>query len=330
VELDALPNADTFEEWKETLKNALSLLNPVNAVFYVDDEDDQIRITSDLELEEFFLVTDSLSEICLHVETDLIDTPPSGEKEEIESDHQEDSETISFEGNLDHGLSCQHCQSPIVGIRYKCINCPNFNLCESCEESRAHLPHHLFVKIREPLPRENPWTLPNFYSKGKEEKQREKLIRQKQKELGRDLRLKEKDARQKEKELRQKEKEERLKEREEKEKQKEQKLKEKEEKQKEREEKQKEREEKQKEREEKQKEKEERQKEKEERQKEKEERQKEREEKEKQKEQKLKEKEEKQKEKSKGPPNLAQMLLRIETLERKVSSLNNNSETHSR
>jgi len=255
VELDPLPNGDTFEEWKEILKNALSLPNPVNAVFYVDDEGDQIRITSDLELEEFFLIADSLPKICLHVETDLIDTPPSLQNEETESDHllgQEDSEAI-LEGNLDHGLSCQHCQSPLVGIRYKCINCQNFNLCESCEESRAHLPQHLFVKIREPLPRENSWTLPNFYLKGKEEKQREKLIRQKQKELERELRLKERDARQKEKEERQKEKVE------------------------------------------KQKEKEERQ----------------------------KEKVEKQKEKAKVPPsNLAQLLLRVETLERKVSTLN--------
>ena len=48
------------------------------------------------------------------------------------------------------GIKCNVCfKSPIIGYRYKCISCNNFNLCEECEEaneqSNAH--PHLFVKM---------------------------------------------------------------------------------------------------------------------------------------------------------------------------------------
>ena len=48
------------------------------------------------------------------------------------------------------GIKCNVCfNSPIIGYRYKCTQCDNFNLCEECEEaneqSNAH--PHLFIKM---------------------------------------------------------------------------------------------------------------------------------------------------------------------------------------
>ena len=48
------------------------------------------------------------------------------------------------------GIKCNVCfKSPIVGYRYKCVNCNNYNLCEECEEanekSNAH--PHFFIKM---------------------------------------------------------------------------------------------------------------------------------------------------------------------------------------
>ncbi|KXS21139.1 hypothetical protein M427DRAFT_51410 [Gonapodya prolifera JEL478] len=38
-------------------------------------------------------------------------------------------------GLVHRGTRCDGCGvTPIVGVRYKCINCPNFDLCEECEE----------------------------------------------------------------------------------------------------------------------------------------------------------------------------------------------------
>jgi len=47
-----------------------------------------------------------------------------------------------------YGISCNGCGSmPIVGVRYKCTVCPNFDFCENCEGTRPHI--HNFIKMRE-------------------------------------------------------------------------------------------------------------------------------------------------------------------------------------
>jgi len=53
---------------------------------------------------------------------------------------------------LHKGIKCNQCgKNNIIGIRYKCSTCPNYNLCESCEEDSTHDEDHIFVKIREPV-----------------------------------------------------------------------------------------------------------------------------------------------------------------------------------
>ncbi|KAI9502972.1 hypothetical protein BX070DRAFT_175381, partial [Coemansia spiralis] len=50
------------------------------------------------------------------------------------------------------GVTCDKCnESPIRGVRYKCAQCPDIDLCESCEAHGAHQ-RHLMFKISVPLP----------------------------------------------------------------------------------------------------------------------------------------------------------------------------------
>ncbi|KAI9272536.1 hypothetical protein BY458DRAFT_508547 [Sporodiniella umbellata] len=48
---------------------------------------------------------------------------------------------------------CDHCDGSINGIRYKCGHCPDYDLCEKCEEKSAesHTKGHIFLKIRDPI-----------------------------------------------------------------------------------------------------------------------------------------------------------------------------------
>lgn len=47
------------------------------------------------------------------------------------------------------GFSCRSCkQEPLVGIRYKCSVCKDFDICEACEETSAQAHPHPFIKIR--------------------------------------------------------------------------------------------------------------------------------------------------------------------------------------
>ena len=40
-------------------------------------------------------------------------------------------------------------------IRYKCTNCPDYNLCEKCESNSEHIPSHVLLKIRRPIQDKN-------------------------------------------------------------------------------------------------------------------------------------------------------------------------------
>ncbi|KAF8312745.1 uncharacterized protein EI90DRAFT_3093120 [Cantharellus anzutake] len=51
-----------------------------------------------------------------------------------------------------HGISCNNCQRPITGIRYKCMTCENpVNFCENCEASPVpvHPTSHPLAKFKE-------------------------------------------------------------------------------------------------------------------------------------------------------------------------------------
>jgi hypothetical protein len=47
-----------------------------------------------------------------------------------------------------HYAICDKCEDTIVGIRYKCIQCPDFDFCEACEgPNSGHDETHVFAKL---------------------------------------------------------------------------------------------------------------------------------------------------------------------------------------
>jgi len=70
--------------------------------------------------------------------------------------------------------ACDECgANPIVGVRFKCGNCSNYDLCESCEANSSSLHHddHVFIKIVRPATLNMHALahgfLPNLYRTGK-------------------------------------------------------------------------------------------------------------------------------------------------------------------
>ena len=46
---------------------------------------------------------------------------------------------------------CKGCKKyPIPGIRWKCMECANYDLCGACHSSGAHLPDHKMLKVENP------------------------------------------------------------------------------------------------------------------------------------------------------------------------------------
>ncbi|KAL9620237.1 MAG: hypothetical protein Q9160_005246 [Pyrenula sp. 1 TL-2023] len=51
------------------------------------------------------------------------------------------------------GVQCNGCSMmPLRGVRYRCANCADYDLCETCEAMQMHIKTHVFYKIRIPTP----------------------------------------------------------------------------------------------------------------------------------------------------------------------------------
>jgi hypothetical protein len=51
---------------------------------------------------------------------------------------------------IHNSVSCNGCMKPhIHGLRYKCVFCKDFDLCEECEVSTTHSENHSFIKIKD-------------------------------------------------------------------------------------------------------------------------------------------------------------------------------------
>jgi len=85
---------------------------------------------------------------------------------------------------MQHSAICDHCDQVIVGVRYRCGHCADYDLCASCEalhQSRVlhllekadddehdvarsiHPITHVFLKVRYPLPPRHDTSLGAFY-----------------------------------------------------------------------------------------------------------------------------------------------------------------------
>eukprot|EP01096_Ripella_sp_DP13-Kostka_P003245 TRINITY_DN1469_c0_g1_i3.p2 TRINITY_DN1469_c0_g1~~TRINITY_DN1469_c0_g1_i3.p2 ORF type:complete len:571 (+),score=322.20 TRINITY_DN1469_c0_g1_i3:859-2571(+) len=66
------------------------------------------------------------------------------------------SSSSSLSTEFVHNAFCDLCNSTIVGIRYKCVNCPDFDLCSGCEatwrQKESHDLSHFFLKVHTALP----------------------------------------------------------------------------------------------------------------------------------------------------------------------------------
>ena len=97
-----------------------------------------------------------------------VDSEHSWHEERSPNDGQDDSKEGQNLGNLlwriaeeqarkesyvHRGVTCNSCNAmPIKGIRYRCTNCADFDLCEQCEALQTHPKTHLFYKVRIPAP----------------------------------------------------------------------------------------------------------------------------------------------------------------------------------
>ncbi len=65
---------------------------------------------------------------------------------------KEDQDQSKIKKSFCHlGIICDNCNNTIIGVRYKCGHCIDYDLCETCEAVELiHNPSHVFLKLRQP------------------------------------------------------------------------------------------------------------------------------------------------------------------------------------
>jgi hypothetical protein len=87
---------------------------------------------------------------------------------------------LSFVKTVHQGIKCNKCgMDPIIGYRYKCPICQNYNLCQNCEENNSQTGEHQhdFIKMR------NQEKQPPKKEEKKEDKNKEKLVKKEEKNI---------------------------------------------------------------------------------------------------------------------------------------------------
>ena len=65
--------------------------------------------------------------------------------------NSDDKNLENFNAKKIHqGVICDGCNGPIIGVRYKCTICPDFDYCEKCEEKNKGEHGHPMLKINDP------------------------------------------------------------------------------------------------------------------------------------------------------------------------------------
>ncbi|KAM3716810.1 Sequestosome-1 [Dirofilaria immitis] len=117
-----------------------------------DEEGDIIHFSTDEELRAALQI---ITNNQLRIQT--IEDLPQCEKERASRDTEKENKRMK---EIHPFVTCNRCDQPLYGIRYKCCICDDFDLCEECEKDGTHPDHALIryatprtPKIEHPRPR---------------------------------------------------------------------------------------------------------------------------------------------------------------------------------
>ncbi|XP_074865668.1 sequestosome-1 [Carettochelys insculpta] len=106
---------------------------------YKDEDGDMVAFSSDEELRMALLfVKDGIFRIYLK------------EKKECKREHRSQCNQERPHNVVHPNVICDGCEGPVVGARFKCTVCPDYDLCSTCEGKGIHKEHNM-IMFQSPL-----------------------------------------------------------------------------------------------------------------------------------------------------------------------------------
>ncbi|CAF1135590.1 unnamed protein product [Rotaria magnacalcarata] len=98
---------------------------------YIDEDSDRITFSSNAEFQS------ALKNYSMNGMIKIFAQPKS-------KTHEQASENTT----IHIGVICDGCQGPVIGNRYKCLECFNYDLCQTCSNKNLHSEHNMLKLTR--------------------------------------------------------------------------------------------------------------------------------------------------------------------------------------
>ncbi|XP_040296806.1 sequestosome-1 isoform X2 [Bufo bufo] len=103
-------------------------------MFYRDEEGDLVAFSTDEELDMGLeMVNDGVFRLYIK------------EKRECKREHRAHCGSENTQNVVHPNVTCDGCDGPVVGNRYKCLICPDYDLCNTCEAKGIHKEHNMIM-----------------------------------------------------------------------------------------------------------------------------------------------------------------------------------------
>jgi hypothetical protein len=145
-QVDISPENDVYNEIRTKIASFQSDNQLKDFILqYTDEENERITFSSNDELRSAIALNKDSN--TLKVFVTFSQPIPQQQQQQQQQQQREQEDTTNKECHV--GVECDGCKGPIIGCRYKCFVCPNYDLCEKCSSAGIHSEHNM-IKITKP------------------------------------------------------------------------------------------------------------------------------------------------------------------------------------